>query len=232
MQKVLLCGAGGGIGSATLRALIEQGIRVIGVGHHEKALQEVADEVRSDLCTTIQADVGSYEGIQELARRIKTEEGNLDWVINAAGFVDTNTDFGTQTEEAIETTFRVNTLSTVYLTQHFLPLIHTGGFIYLSSTAGLKANPEYPVYSASKAAVNSFSQAVSRRYPDRTFISVCPGPTNTNMRERLAGDAKTKQEPTVVAALIVALVKKTPPYASGDVISIRNGTVEIVSRIE
>ena len=84
----------------------------------------------------------------------------------------------------------------------------------------------------SKAAVNSFAQALARNRPELFFYSVCPGPTNTKMREKIAADAKSSQSPMVVANVIGDILSGGTTYVSGDIIVVRDGKVSVVSHVE
>ncbi len=190
MKTILLTGANGGIGTAIGRQLQDADHTVIGV-------------------TRADADLGDSEAIKKLKEKVLKETDHIDWLVCAHGFIDTETVLEQMTPENIEKTFQVNTLSIIYLAQQFLPHIpQGGGIIALSSSAGIQANGRTAPYSASKAAVNSFMQALARNRPEQKFFSVCPGPTNTAMRENLAHDAAKQQSPDTVAAVIVDIVNE------------------------
>ncbi|HYF12704.1 MAG TPA: SDR family oxidoreductase [Candidatus Paceibacterota bacterium] len=210
-MKILLTGASGGIGSAIRESLEKNGARVLGFDHTN-------------------ADLSSYEGVKKIDEKVDNER--LDWLVCAHGFIDFETDFLKQTPENIKTTFDINTLSLFYLAQMALPRLNPGGgMIFISSTAGLAANGRYSAYSASKAAVNALAQALARNQPDFTFISVCPGPTNTPMRENLAHDAAKQQSPAAVAEVIKNIIEGQGDYKSGDIIVVKNGEVSKAGNI-
>jgi len=148
-------------------------------------------------------------------------------LIASHGYIDTSTDIETQSPEAIEETFKVNIISLFYLTQVFLKRISMG-MVFISSTSGIQANGKVAAYSASKAAVNSLSVALARNRSDKTFISVCPGPTAGQMREKIG--AKGGQSPREVAVL-VSQILQSDTYKSGDIVTVRDGKSEIVSRL-
>ena len=213
MKTILLTGASGGIGAAIKNELEALGHRVIAT-------------------TQADANLGKWEDIVRLKERVLATGAQLDWVICAHGFIDTEQTLEQVTQENIETTFAVNTLSIIYLAQQLLPHItQGGGVIALSSAAGLEANGRMAVYSASKAAVNNFMQGLARNRPEQKFFAVCPGPTNTPMRERVAHDAAKQQAPSVVAAVVADLIEGRGDYLSGDVVLVKNGETSIAQRI-
>lgn len=205
MKNILLTGAKGGIGRSIAETLIQQGINV-----------EKTDRADTDLC--------SYEDIQKLEKKIAGKGTELDWIVCAHGFIDTETNLEKEHQEDIEFTFQLNIISLVYITKLFLKHLKPGGgVIFLSSTAALSPNGRHAAYSASKAAVNAFSQAMARNRPEFSFLSICPGPTNTPMREKIAGDASSSQDPAAVANIIGDIIAGGTEYASGDIIIVRDG---------
>ena len=138
----------------------------------------------------------------------------IDWVIFAHGVID---------ERVIIHTFDVNTIKCIRDTEAFLPRVFKG-IIYISSTAGIRGNTKFPIYSASKAAINSYAETMSRTYPDVQFYALCPGPTDTKMWRSLSlpGEA---QDPAEVAKAIKLIMDGH--FKSGDIITIRNGEITV-----
>jgi len=204
MKTILLTGASGGIGSTIRTELENAGHTVIPVSHAD-------------------ADLTSPPAIESLAAKV----GKPDWIVCAHGYIDTAPTMREQSVEAIQNTFAVNTLSVAYLARQF----PQSDMIALSSTAALHVNGKYPAYSASKAALNVLMQNLAKAHAERQYITVCPGATNTQMREKIAHDAAKHQDPNVVADLVNTIIGEEGDYKSGDIISVRDGATEIVSRI-
>jgi len=208
-MKILLTGASGGIGQVVKITLETAGHEVVTPTHEE-------------------VDLINPKEVAVLAEKT----GNIDWLVCSQGFIDQETTLEHMTPENIENTFKVNILSVIYLAQQFLPhLSKDGGIITLSSSAGVNANGRFAPYSASKAAVNSFMQALARNRPEQKFFAVAPGPTNTRMRNRVASDATNQQSPEVVANVVKELLSTTGKYKSGDVLLVKNGETSVVSKI-
>jgi len=207
MVSVLVTGSDGGIGSAIVTALKNAGCSVL-------------------TTSSTDTDLADPTAVHALRERI----GSVDWIVCAHGFIDTETVLEQQTTEAIETTFEVNTLSLFWLAREFLPTLGKG-MVMLSSAAGLSPNGRFAAYSASKSAVNAFTQALARSRPEQKFFAVCPGPTNTAMREKIAGDADKMQSPDVIAAVVSSLLNETTDHKSGDLILVRDGVVSISARV-
>ena len=201
---VFVTGAAGGIGSVVLTSLNTAGLHVVGADRHD-------------------ADLSRYEDIEKLVART-VEHGPLAWVVFAHGFIDSETDFVKEQPEDIAVTFAINTVAVVQLTKLLLPHVQKG-FVFISSTAALSPNGRYAAYSASKAAVNAFATALAKNDMSRTYITVCPGPTNTPMRQKIDANASSKQAPDIVADVITTIVTGTGAFKSGDIIIVRDGEV-------
>ncbi|KKW08126.1 MAG: hypothetical protein UY39_C0001G0006 [Candidatus Kaiserbacteria bacterium GW2011_GWC2_49_12] len=199
--EILVTGASGGIGSAIVEELQKRHCHVIGTDRND-------------------ADMSSYEDIKHLALSALQEK--LDWVVYAHGFIDAETDLAKQLRENITATFDINTLSNIYLTQMLLSRIGTG-IIFISSTAALSPNGRFAAYSASKAAVNAFAQALAKHRPALTCITVCPGPTMTAMRKKIASDAALSQSPEAVARTVADIISGRSKYKSGDIVIVKDG---------
>lgn len=193
-MKILVTGADGGIGSATVETLTNTGHSIIS-------------------STTLDTDLTQTTSIKELKGRV----GDVDWVVCTHGHI--------ALPEDVEKTFGVNILSLFYLAHEFA----NSNMIVISSSAGLKPNGKYPAYSASKAAAHAFIQAKARNREDLTFIAVAPGPTNTSMRERIAGDAAQMQSPSVIAGEIKKIISRETDYTSGSIVLIKDGITTIVA---
>lgn len=178
------------------------------------------------------ADLSSFTAISDLEKSIAGDHLNLDWLVFAHGFIDSETMLEKQRPENIANTFQVNALSVIHLCQLFLKhLGNGGGIICVSSTAGLEANGRYAAYSASKAAVNNFMQGLARNRPALKFFTICAGPTRTAMLEKIGGDMTGAQDVSAVTDVMLQLVMRPDDYKSGDLIVVRDGQVTLGGRL-
>lgn len=214
MKTILVTGAHGGIGEAVIERLKAAGHKVVAVGRKDADLSKVSD-------------------IEKLQEKMLGEVDHVDWIVCAHGYIDPSTILEEQSPKSIEATFRINALSIIYLAQQFLQHIPAGGgIVAISSAAGVQPNGRMAAYSASKAAVNSFMQAMARNRSEQKFFALCPGPTNTAMRERIAGDAARMQSPAVVAEVVADLIDEKTQNKSGDIILVKDGTVSTVQKFD
>lgn len=131
-----------------------------------------------------------------------------DWMICAHGVINE--------EDALET-FVANTISNINLTEG----VRAERIIFISSTSALKGNDRFPIYSASKAALNMYAKSVSGK---REVYILCPGPTDTPLWRNL-GLQGTPQSPKSVADAVSRIMNSAGMYRSGDIITVRNGEI-------
>lgn len=141
-------------------------------------------------------------------------EPEIDWIIYAHGVLD---------ERHPAYMMNVNALTPMTDTLHHLPSLKQG-VIYISSTAALKPTPDFPVYAASKAALNSYAQSMAKAHPELQFYAICPGPTDTKMWRSLNLEG-TPQPPEAVANLVKEIVEGK--WKGYDTLEIRDSQVKI-----
>ena len=150
-QTVLVTGASSGIGQATARLLAERGFTVFGTARKPQGAQ-------SQGVTMVPLDVRSDESV----RTCVAEVGRLDVLVNNAGYAVTGAAEETSLEEA-KAQFETNFFGIVRMVNAVLPGMRAAGagkIINLSSLAGNTAIPYSGFYSASKFAVEGYSEAL------------------------------------------------------------------------
>lgn len=231
MQTVLVTGARGGIGSAVIRTLLaENAYRIIAVTRPEPLADTEILFEGSDRLIHKSFDLSLYSEILKLEASIVEDKLDLDWMIIAHGYIDSEKILENQRSDDILKTFQLNILSVIYLCQLLLRHVN-GGIICVSSTAGLNANGRYAAYSASKAAVNNFMQALARNRPTLSFFTICAGPTRTQMLEKIGGESTAAQDASVVGDLMLQIISQHANYKSGDIIVVRDGRVTLGGRL-
>ena len=63
------------------------------------------------------------------------------------------------------------------------------------------------------------------------MLTICPGPTNTPMREKLAKDSINHQDPSIIGEAILQFILKKTDYKNGDVVIIRDGRESLYSSL-
>ena len=182
----LITGASAGIGAELARQLAARRHNVTLVARREERLREFGEELR--LSHGIVADVHACDLSDDAARAalvtaLKAGERRVNVLCNNAGYGS----FGRFHELPLQSEadmVRLNVLALTELTGEFLPDMverGEGAILNIGSVAGFQPFPTNATYSATKAYVNSFSEAVSAELAG-TGVSLsvlCPGPVAT-----------------------------------------------------
>lgn len=160
-RVVLITGASSGIGKASAQYLHQKGYRVYGTSRYAMKLS-AADFVSSAQFELIGMDMTSESSISQTVETIIAREGRLDVVVNNAGYGLAGAIEDTQISEA-QSLMETNFFGVMRVCRAVLPLMREQGAGYLiniSSIAGLTAIPFQALYSASKFAIEGFSEAL------------------------------------------------------------------------
>lgn len=152
-KVVIITGGTSGIGLYTAKQLSAQGCRI-----YELSRRETGTDAAVHIC----ADITDEQQVKTAVREILAREGHIDVVINNAGFGISGAVEYTDTEEA-RRQFDVNFFGMVRMNRAILPVMHRQGYgriINMSSVAAPIAIPFQAYYSASKAAVRTYSLAL------------------------------------------------------------------------
>ena len=158
---------------------------------------------------TVQADLGTYDGVETLYDKIKATNQPVEAIAINAG-VGVGGDFARETDLKDELNLiNLNVVSSVHLAKRVVKdmvELGKGRILFTSSIAALMPGPFEAVYAASKAFLHSFSEALRNELKDTgvTVTALMPGPTDTNFFHRAEMDdtkvgADKKDDPTEVA---------------------------------
>lgn len=196
----IITGASSGIGEAFAKALGGRGLQLIVTGRDAGRLAAVAEEVRSRYRVQVDevvVDLADPAGPEQIKAAMDALGLEPDLLVNnaGAGYIGTFTELPLEDQLAA---IRVNVEALVALTALFLPgmlLRGQGGIVNTSSAAGMQPLPHYAVYGATKAFVNSFSQALWAEVRGRgvKIVAICPGPVaDTRFGQRAGGSSLDK----------------------------------------
>jgi hypothetical protein len=183
----LITGASAGIGRELARQLANRARTLVLIARREQRLNELRDELRNrnaQLNVQVHAvDLCEKAQIDGLIAWLDQNRIEIDFLINNAGLGD----YGSVATSDIERDNRiiqVNVTALTLLTRRLVPQMisrRRGAILNVSSSAGFLPIPGMNVYAASKAFVNSFTEAL-RAEVRGTGVSVtalCPGPVHT-----------------------------------------------------
>ena len=182
----LITGASSGIGAAFARLLAARGMHLVLTARREDRLKDLAAELHTRHGTRCEIIIGDLCNPAEPKRHFDEIQRlgiNIELLVNNAGFGFVGTIDDTDPARMMKMV-QLNIASLTELTYLFIaPMLKRehGGIINLSSIAGFQPVAYMPVYSASKAFVLHFSEALWAEARDRnvTVIGLCPGTTQT-----------------------------------------------------
>ncbi len=195
-RTALITGASKGIGRELAIIFARQGYDLVLVARSKALLEELGKRLSKKYkieVTTIEKDLTCKEAPEEIFQEL--EGRRIDILVNNAGFGDYK-EFAHSEWEKQYLMIQLNITALMHMTKLFLPNMIKQGYgkvLNLASTAAFLPGPNMSVYYASKAAVLSFSQAISKELKgcNVTVTALCPGPTSTNF-ERTAGLINSK----------------------------------------
>jgi len=234
-KVAIVTGASKGIGEAIARALGQAGAKVVVSSRKQEAVDEVAHALQQEGIDTlaVEAHNGKLEDIQKLLDTTIAKYGRLDIVINNAA---TNPAFGTtaQTEiAAFDKIFEVNLKGAFELSRKAYPELrkHKGSIVNISSIAGIRPDERMGIYSVSKAALISLTQALAKEWASTgvRVNAICPGFVKTKLSEALWSNEEMNKyligtipmrrmaEPEEMAGLALFLASEASSYCTGGV---------------
>ena len=185
---VVITGASSGIGSELARGLARRGFSLLLVARRRERLDDLANEVGQENSVAVEVmplDLSGSESRKKLADRLRNEP--IAGLCNSAGF-GTSGLFYTLPLERESEQVTLNALALMELTHAALPGMverGAGAVLNIASIAGFQPIPYMAVYSASKAFVQTFSEAVHEELHGSgvSVTALCPGPVPTEWAE-------------------------------------------------
>lgn len=182
----VVTGAGSGMGRELCIQLVEKGAKVAMVDLNEKTLKETEKIIGSSKVSTHVLNVTDKENVDKLPEAVVSRHGVVDAIINNAGIIQPFVRIKDLDFDVIDRILNVNLIGTLYLTKAFLPFLlerPKAHITNVSSMAGFIPFPGQAIYSASKAAVKTFTEALYSELKD-TYVGVTvihPGAIDTNI---------------------------------------------------
>ncbi len=184
-KRFVITGGAGEIGAAIAKALVSESAEAI-------SLSKSAD-----------GDLSNPDHAEETFNTL----GPIDGVINCTGFLLVKAFHNTSPAE-IETTLASNLSSVIYACR-FAQIKPGGHVINIASSSYTRGRKDYAVYSAAKAAVVNFSQALALEKPDLHINTIAPSRTNSPMRSANFPNENTAEllHPSEIATEVIRLLR-------------------------
>lgn len=246
-KTVIITGAAGGIGLASVERFASEGAQIVAVDLKHSALDDAlarADRAGVE-AIAIGADVTDAFDVQRYVDEAVARFGGVDVLFNNAGIEGAIVSIEEYPDEIFDKVMSVNVKGVFLGMKHVVPALRArggGAIVNTSSVAGLTGNALLSAYVASKHAVIGLTRSAARAYAAEGIRvnAICPSPIDTRMMRSLeegmvehAGepiDAKVIMEamipagrygkPEEVAALVAFLCSDESKFINGGLYTI------------
>lgn len=187
-SAALVTGASAGIGAEIAKLLAARGYALVLVARRKDRLLALAGELSEQhgvRVETIAADLSKPTPRGRIPGRVEELGLDVEILVNNAGFATGGEPFSEADPERELEQVRVDVEAVVALTSAFLPAMvkrGRGAILNVASTAGMQPMPYSAGYSAAKAYVLTFSEAIHQEVRGRgvTVTALAPGPVDTD----------------------------------------------------
>jgi len=199
-KTAIVTGASGGMGAGIAATLIKKhGCTVIGVARSEpkmlKFIEELGEDYRDKFSYKL-FDVSVKENWESFAEELKADGVKPDILINNAGILPKFKRFDRYSYDEINQAMNINFYSCIYSTKTLLPLLlesDSPAVVNIDSSAALMTLAGTSMYSASKAALKGFTEALRVEFAGKMYVSlVCPGFTKTDIFRNQGAESNDK----------------------------------------
>jgi short-subunit dehydrogenase len=188
-KTVIVTGASGGMGAGIAATLIKKhNCRVVGVARSEPKMLKFIEELGPEYAEQFSYklfDVSVKENWESFAEELKAEDIRPSLLINNAGILPKFKRFDRYSDEEIERAMNINFYSCIYSVKTLLHMLleeENPGIVNIDSSAALMTLAGTSMYSASKAALKSFTEALRIEFRGKMYVGlVCPGFTKTDI---------------------------------------------------
>jgi len=195
MDVAVITGASMGLGEEFARQLAARKINLYLTARSEDRLKSLAADLSAKHgahVSTFREDLSLPGAAARVASHLEKEGLRPAWLINNAGFGDAGS-FLKMPPERISSCVMLNMVALTELTRLLAPRMKSGDrIINVASTASFQPVPYFGVYSATKAYVLSFTEALHEELLPLGIgvLCLCPGPTNTRFADNNGMDKK------------------------------------------
>lgn len=219
-KTALITGATTGIGHALARCFAENGYNLVIVARSQEELDSTAQEIKEEFhkdVFPIAIDLFNPNSAKDIYNQVKSKNIQIDVLVNDAGQGQWGKFWEVDIERHLEVV-QLNICSLISLNHLFLQDMikrNDGKILNVGSVAGTVPGPLLGVYSATKAFVNSFSEALFNELQDTnvTVTVLMPGVTEScfwekaDARDTKAGQGEKATPESVAKVAFKALMK-------------------------
>jgi uncharacterized oxidoreductase len=209
-NTILITGGASGIGYEFAKQLSDTNTVII-VGRNKEKLEKVKKELKN--IHIFECDVAKSQDIKALYNKISQDFPNLDILINNAGLV-TNIDLQKEISyEKLTEEMNINFNGTVYMCTQFLPLLKkqkNAKIINVTSALAYVPFSNSPIYSASKAALHSFTQSlrIQLKNTNIKIFEIAPSTTKTAMLNSFSIEKQKSMKIMTTETVVTTSIKE------------------------
>ena len=237
-ETVLITGASSGIGLELANCFAADKCRLVLVARNTPALESLAADLQREhgiQTVVLTADLALPESPRRILDELQKSGINVDVLVNNAGFGLHGAFAELPLARQLEV-IRVNVTALTELTGLFLPGMiqrRHGGVLNVGSVAGFVPGPNMAIYYATKAFVQSFTEALAEELCQTglTVAALCPGPTESNFGKIARGKKERKIKTSKMSAEAVA-VYGHHAFRNGKVIAVPGLQNKLVIQLE
>lgn len=206
VPTALITGASRGLGEQIAQQLAPTHTLILG-GRPSTALDALAAELGA---TTFAVELTDHDSVAAAAESIPS----LDVLVHSAGVGSTLRTVAETPADEWRHVLEVNLVAAAEVTRLLLPALRAaqGHVVFINSGAGIRANPGWGAYAASKFGLRALADALRGEETALRVTSVFPGRIDTDMQRELVAiegddyDASKLLKPSTVAGAVVAAI--------------------------
>jgi len=197
-KTVIVTGAAGGLGRATVLRLCEEGGSVVATDRDGAGLDETVSMADAGRVCAVVGDVTLDETALACVKKAESDFGALHGLCNVAGTLGAGGALEDCTAESFDRVMAVNCRAQMSFMRHAIPALRRAGkgsIVNVASVGALVALPHMAAYCASKAAVLGLTRASALELaPDIRCNVICPGGIDTPMAQNFLAQFADREE--------------------------------------
>jgi len=224
-RRIVLTGAGRGLGRAMVERFIAAGHVVYGCSQSAEPVAELQRKFKQGPHRFARVNVTNDQQVQEWAAEVLADGGPPDLLINNAAVCNKNAKLWDVPPDEFDWVIDTNIKGVYYVVRHFLPpMVATGAgtIVNFSSAWGRSAAAEVAPYCATKYAIEGLTLALAQELPaGMCAVPLNPGIINTDMLQSAFGEgAKEYPSPDRWAEKAVPYLLGLGPQDSGQSVTV------------
>ena len=233
---VCITGASRGVGAETAKAFAAAGANGLIITARSEAALETTSKACMDVArlrslkiSTVDADVGTIDGVKRIVEVVETEHGRLDLLINNAGIMATESSafgpFESIRDDQFTIPIEVNTIGRMLTIKHLLPVLLASpngakSIVNITSLSSHLTSGTPVPFNISELATNRLTECIAEQYADQGVLAYAVHPGTVKDSTFPEGFPQMfKQgchdEPSLCGAFLVWLVREKREWLNG-----------------